>query len=106
LDTLLVLFAPIIPLFTHYVYASRHAKDVHHESYPTPHDAHPVDFTGEELMALNSLIWKAKRESGGNLKTPLKSATLPTEFSSIERDLKGAHSIQSLAWGAGPKLEL
>ncbi len=106
LDTLLVLFAPIIPLFTHYVYASRHEKDIHRESYPSAYDVAPVDFTGEELLALNSLIWKAKRESGGNLKTPLKSATLPTEFASIERDLKGAHSIQSLSWGAGPKLEL
>lgn len=106
LDSLLVLFAPIIPLFTHYVYASRHEKDIHRESYPSAHDTPPVDFTGDELMTLNSLIWKAKRESGGNLKTPLKSATLPTEFVSIERDLKGAHSIQSLSWGAGPKLEL
>ncbi|MEK6970517.1 MAG: valine--tRNA ligase [archaeon] len=106
LDTLLLAFAPILPLFTHYVYASRHEKEVHAEPYPISHGFPPVDFTGDELMALNSLIWKAKRESGGHLKTPLKTAILPTAFASIEHDLKAAHSIQTLSWGEGPKLEL
>jgi valyl-tRNA synthetase len=106
LDTLLQLFAPIIPLFSYHVYGHLHEKDIHGGSYPVSAKTAPIEFTGDGLMELNSLIWKTKRESGGNLKTPIRMATIPKTFSSIENDLKAAHSIQSLMWGPIPKIEL
>ncbi len=107
LDTLLILFAPVIPLFTHHVYHIRNGKEVHLQPYPAVIPAKPVDFSGDELMALNSLIWKAKRENGGNLKTSVMKATLPAPFQSISNDLRAAHSIQTVEWGASsPKIEL
>lgn len=106
LDTLLVLFAPIVPMFTYYVYEGRNGKDVNLESYPLAIATKPSEFSGDDILNLNSFIWKTKRESGGNLKTPIKKATIPSMFKSIEKDMKAAHSIQSLEWGPEPKIEL
>lgn len=106
LNTLLQLFAPIIPLFTSHVYRALHNREIHLEKYPEAEKEMKIGFTSEALFALDSLIWKTKREGGGNLKTLVTSATLPTEFKPIARDLQLAHGIQSLEFGPEARISL
>lgn len=106
LDQILLLFAPIIPTFAHLVYNERHHQEIHNQTYPTPFKTKKTKFDTQKLMELNSLIWKTKREKGGNLKTPLQNAIIPTAFKTIAKDLQMAHSIQNLTFGKQTKIEL
>ncbi|MEK6902575.1 MAG: valine--tRNA ligase [archaeon] len=107
LETLLRLFAPIIPLFTAHVYDTLHGTDIHSLEYPRAEwKLSPLAFTTDDLEKLDSFIWKTKREKGGTLKTPLQSAVLHESFKPIEKDLRAAHSIQSLSYGNENQLTL
>lgn len=107
LETLLRLFAPIIPLFTSHVYDALHGKEVHTLEYPRAEwKLKPLAFTTDDLEKLDSMIWKTKREKGGNLKTPLQTAIIHESFKPIEKDLKAAHSIQTLSYGNEIQLTL
>ena len=106
LKTLLELFAPIIPIFTSIVYEEMYHADVHAQSYPTPLSPRAIPFTTSHIVELNSLVWKTKRDSGGNLKTPLSRATLPNHFQTIEKDLRATHTIQQIDYGPQTRVEL
>ena len=106
LDTLLQLYAPIIPIFTSYLYSALHEMDVHFTSYPESEHAFTVLFSAEDLMQANSALWKAKKEKGLSLKAPIRHAQLPLALKVLERDIKLAHSIETITYGSSISIEL
>ncbi len=99
LDTILKLWSPVIPFVTYSIYSRLRGKDVHSEQFPETFKKKKQKFSSEELIALNSAIWKAKKDKGLSLKAEVKEAYLPKKFKIIGRDLAVAHSIKSLKWG-------
>ncbi|MBU1135289.1 MAG: valine--tRNA ligase [Nanoarchaeota archaeon] len=102
LDTLLLLTAPVIPFITHKIYRSMRRKDIEKQSFPEPEKKYlklDLPFKTEELEEANGNIWKAKKDKGLSLRTPLKEATIPKGLSCLEQDLKLAHGIEKLTYG-------
>ncbi len=100
LDTLLKLLCPIIPFITSKLYKDLRDKDIHISKFPKPANVNPfTDFTKEDLMDLNSRIWKFKKDNGLSLKSALSATTIPEKFRVIEKDLIATHKIEKLNYG-------
>jgi len=99
LDSLLKLLAPVIPFITFRIYSELRQKDIHFEPFPEAGKPAKIAFKPEKLLALDSKIWKAKKDKGLSLRDPLKSATLPGKFRPLEKDLRETHGIKTLKWG-------
>ncbi len=104
LYTLLKLLAPITPMITYRIYKDLTGKDVHFEDFPKAGKAAAADINTQELINLNSEIWKAKKDNGLSLKAEIAEATVPEQFKSIEKDLKSTHGIKKISYGE--KLEI
>lgn len=99
LKTILTLLAPILPFITDHVYRELYSrKGVHRERLPKPGKPGKLPFTTEDLVDLNSRIWKAKKDRGLSLRTGIKAAALPRKFKSLEQDLRNTHSIKEVKW--------
>jgi valyl-tRNA synthetase len=100
LENTLKILAPITPFITHKIYNDLVGKDIHTEEFPHPLGVRLFDhFTKEELMDLNSAIWKAKKDKGLSLKTEIQEAVIPEKFKIIEKDLVATHSIKKIKYG-------
>lgn len=98
LETALKLWAPVIPIFTYKVYESLTGKDIHAEEFPKIEYAEESRININDVMGLNSAIWKAKKDRGVSLKHPLTEAVLPEKFSIIENDLRATHGISKISF--------
>ncbi|MBW3023308.1 class I tRNA ligase family protein, partial [Candidatus Woesearchaeota archaeon] len=101
-NAMLKLFAPIIPFITQKLYEELVGKDVHSEEFPKPMEEaekEDIEFTKEELMELNSAIWKAKKDAGLSLKAEVKETIIPEKFKKIEKDLVETHKIMKISYG-------
>ena len=105
LKTILELMAPVNPAMTQFIYAKLFEKNVHEQSYPEPVEVES-EVVGEDLVAFNSAIWKAKKDGGVSMKDPVKKATAPESLKSAEVELKAMHNIQSIEFGKEIKVEL
>ena len=100
MQTLLKLLAPVVPFITSKIYNDLYEKDIHHEEFPKPlHVKHFTEFSKEDLMELNSNIWKVKKEKGVSLKAELSEVRIPEKFRCIEKDFVVTHSIKSISYG-------
>ncbi|RLI97068.1 MAG: valine--tRNA ligase [Candidatus Aenigmatarchaeota archaeon] len=99
LDTMLKLLAPVIPFITYRIYMDMRGKDIHTEEFPAKPKPDKPPFPTEELMELNSAIWKEKKDSGLSLKSEVASVTIPDKFKPIEKDLSLTHNIKKVEWG-------
>ncbi|MBI4144967.1 valine--tRNA ligase [Candidatus Woesearchaeota archaeon] len=104
LDTLLRLFAPVIPIITSQIYEALWKKDVHQESFPDVKEDRRVPFTKEGLFEINSAVWKAKKDKGLTLKAEIAELVIPLQFKPIEHDLKIAHNAKKV--GYADKIEV
>ena len=57
------------------------------------------NYSTEELMDLNSVIWKAKKDKGLSLRSEIAHATIPDKFRCMEKDIKEAHNMKELKYG-------
>jgi len=106
LDMTLKLLAPVNPFITEILYRQLRGRDIHAEPWPDAPKAKKPKFTAAELMELNGLVWKAKKDAGRSLKDPLKSLTLPEKFKPIEADLRLAHRADKIAYGKDVIIEI
>jgi valyl-tRNA synthetase len=109
LETVLKLLAPVLPFITYKIYMELKGKDIHFEGFPgADKDVSKlkVSFSAEELMGLNSSIWKAKKDKGVSLRSEVKRAVVPDKFKSIGKDLRAAHNIKELEFGEELKVEI
>ncbi len=102
LDLCLLILSPVACFITHRLYREMHSRDIEDLPWPeTDKKARKgrIGFRSEELMELNSRIWKAKKDRGLSLKSEIEYAMLPEKFRPIERDLKETHKIRRIEYG-------
>ena len=98
LDSLLKMLAPIIPFVTHKIYMDLHGKVI--GEFPQALNVRLfTEFSKEELMELNSAIWKAKKDKGLSLKAEIAEASIPDSFKIIEKDFMITHGIKKISYG-------
>ena len=93
LGILLKLLAPVIPFITYKIYKDLTGKDIHTQEFPKSGKIEFKEFTTEELVNLNSEIWKAKKEKGLSLKDPVEF-NIPEKFKPIEKELREMHRLK------------
>ncbi|MFH1445188.1 MAG: valine--tRNA ligase [Nanoarchaeota archaeon] len=102
LDTLLLLANPVIPFITHKLYSDMRCKEIENEAFPEIDKKMiklDIPFKTEELAEINSNIWKAKKDKGLSLKTPIREVEIPKSLSCLEDDFRLAHGIEKIIYG-------
>ncbi|MBN1941128.1 MAG: valine--tRNA ligase [Candidatus Diapherotrites archaeon] len=100
LETMLKLWAPIIPFATHKLYSDlNRGKDIHFEKFPTSRKTKKIGFSTKELCELNSSIWKTKKDSGKGLRDEIKELFIPAQFAGIKKDLQSMHNAKKVSLG-------
>lgn len=109
LEKVLLLLAPITPFITHRLYSDIFSGAIEEQGFPRPDKKKRearLAFKTADLIALNSSIWKSKKDKGLSLKAPVKKAVIPRRFRKIERDLVEAHGIEHLEYSENLKIRL
>jgi len=123
LEKMLLLLAPIVPAITSKIYSDIYGKDVHEQEFPKAGSAGKKDSTGqgargmgrgakakiESLLAVNSFVWKAKREKQLSLKAPLKEIVLPKvheNLRALTEDLKAAHNAEKISFSSAEEIQI
>jgi valyl-tRNA synthetase len=98
LESMLKLFAPIIPFITDYIYLKLYNKSIHTESFPEILKYDEITSTLTEcIIALNSLIWKLKESNKPPIarREQIKTLILPEEMKPLENDLISYHNVEN-----------
>jgi len=103
LDKILKILAPIIPLMTYKIYKDIYGKDINFEEFPEPEKI-KTELKTDEIIKINSEIWKTKKENNLSLKDEIEEAIIPKSLKIIEKDIISAHKIKKLSYG--DKLEV
>ena len=107
LDTMLLLISPVAAFSTHRIYKDLRGKDIEHEDFPKKSGVKAKSaFTTQELMELNSRIWKRKKDKSLSLKAGVIQAVLPEKFRAIEKDFSRTHRIKEVVYGKPFKIIL
>ncbi|MHA2243741.1 MAG: valine--tRNA ligase [Candidatus Hodarchaeales archaeon] len=99
LKLILKLLAPITPFVTENIYQSLYqpSGSIHQELLPKPKkDQKKEDSRTSELTKLNSFIWKAKKDQGLSLKSPLTKIHIPRTLKDFIPDLKEMHNVKTI----------
>ena len=112
LKTVLKLLAPIAPFITEKIfvelYSSPSVKEsIHLERFPGENESWETKLTQftNQLIEVNSLIWKAKKDANISLKEKLSEVWLPDELKPFSEDLQGMHHIESLNFGTPKEVD-
>jgi len=98
LKLILKMLAPVVPFLTHKVYKDIYTGDVHASAFPIVVEEYKVSFTTDELMDLNSVIWKAKKDRELPLNSEINKLEMPWKFKPIEKDLREMHKIKEIVY--------
>ena len=100
LKTVLELLAPITPFITDHIYRELYSSQgVHVRKFPRPVKITSPGFTTEQLVSLNSRVWKAKKDRGLSLKAEVKEITIPKKLKAIEGDIRLTHNARQIKYG-------
>ena len=98
---LLSVFSPICPFFTHYLSTTLYGNSaVDVDSFPElPHAFNREKLEQllsltDELESFNSMVWKAKKESGVSLKSSIAGIDIPESLSIFSNTLVQMHSLE------------
>ncbi len=105
LDEILKMLAPVIPFVTSKLYKDLRGKNIYKEKFPESSGKEYKAFSSDDIINLNSYIWKAKKDRGLSLKAEIKEAVLPEWAKYIEKDLKFMHNIKQIKYGKEIKLK-
>ncbi|MFX1465206.1 MAG: valine--tRNA ligase [Promethearchaeota archaeon] len=104
LKTVLKLLAPIIPFVTEKIWREIYSSEtsIHTQLYPTESSEWEVEFgfLSEPLFALNSTIWKFKKDEKQSLRAPIPELWISKEFELFKNDLQYMHSVETLRFGS------
>lgn len=96
LKTILVLLAPIAPFMTDHVYRTLYKKSVHKQKFPKVKKELRIPFKTQDIIRLNSNIWKMKKDKGTSLRSEIDKVTIPKKLKSVKEDIKSAHNIKRI----------
>jgi valyl-tRNA synthetase len=129
LDAVLLALAPVTPFATAILFGRLRGRDVHAETFPTKRsllrplvrlseDAEGAvnevpeevlerivpgpkgaGFSIDDVAAVDSAVWKAKKEAGVAMKAGVKRLTVPRNLAPVQGDLKRAHGAVEVALG-------
>ena len=99
LKTLLNLMAPVLPLITYKIYHALYGKDIHFETFAEVQKQFEAHLTIEDITALNSFVWKSKKDQAKSLKEPVTLLVVDQKFKLIQHDLISAHNVKKLEFG-------
>ena len=98
---LLSVFSPICPFFAHYLSTTLYGKSaVDVKEFPElPSSLNTEAFDDlrtltDELEAFNSIVWKAKKDSGVSLRSPISGIVVPEKLSIFSRTLEQMHNLE------------
>ena len=98
---LLSVFSPICPFFTHYLSTTLYGNSaVDVDSFPElPQAFNREKFEQlltitDELESFNSMVWKAKKDSGVSLKSSIAGIEIPESLSFFSNTLVQMHSLE------------
>lgn len=104
----LLLLAPIMPFVTDYIWRRLYGKtSIHNERAPDPLDLRNLEAEGheksfDELVKLNSAIWRFKKQRGLSLSQPLKGVLyIPQSLKDYVREIAALHKVTKVVVG-GP----
>jgi valyl-tRNA synthetase len=109
LDTLLLILAPVIPFVTFTIYRDLRGKDIHSMEFPVPDKKllkKRLPFKTDDIVKLNSAVWKAKKDKGMSLKSEIKSLQMPGELKRLEKDIKATHKAGKIKYGKNIRVQL
>jgi len=100
LETILLLWAPIIPFITSKLYMDLYGKDVHFEQFPEAQKkGGKIGINSNELIELNGIVWKAKKDAGMGLRDEIAEISIPKGLKALELDLKEMHNAKKISYG-------
>ncbi len=99
LDNLLKILAPILPMLTYKIYLDLREKDIHFEEFPKAGKKEKILFDTEDIIELNSKVWKYKKEKSLSLKDNLNLLEINKKFRNIDRDITATHHVNELVFG-------
>ncbi|MFH0715150.1 MAG: valine--tRNA ligase [Candidatus Diapherotrites archaeon] len=105
LQTMLKLWAPILPLIAAKLYNDLYNANIHTEEFPKA-GAEKSPISKQGIEELNGAVWKAKKDAGKALNAEISKAVLPKKLKALEKDLKACHKIKQLSWGETLELSL
>ncbi|RLG62285.1 hypothetical protein DRN87_00005, partial [Candidatus Geothermarchaeota archaeon] len=101
LRTILLLMHPVIPFITDYIWRELYnKKGILTESFPSKIPIKIDKPLLNEIIKLNSIIWRRKDKAGVSLKNSVRKIVLPLYMQEYERDLKDLHNIQEIVYSA------
>ena len=93
LKTMLVLLGPIAPHLTDNIWRKLYGKrSIHSESFPRTMWKETYRKYTRDLVDFNSEVWKAKKEKGLALSSPV-DREVPSSLRLFEDDLRAMHKI-------------
>ncbi|MFQ5978181.1 MAG: valine--tRNA ligase [Candidatus Heimdallarchaeota archaeon] len=98
LRTILKLLAPICPYITEYLHREVYSlkTSIHTEIFPESTQEESVAQITKTLISLNSFVWKAKKQRGLALKSPMKTLWIPKILEPLSDDLKAMHTVDKV----------
>ncbi|MDI6721559.1 MAG: class I tRNA ligase family protein, partial [Candidatus Aenigmarchaeota archaeon] len=99
MDSLLKMLAPVIPFVTYEIYKKMRGDNIHKENFPEPLALYDLPFSTQDIEALNSAIWKAKKDKSLSLKSPISKLTMPEKFLPAEKDIIHTHGVERIEYG-------
>ncbi len=94
LDIILRLLSPVIPMITYKIYKELGGKDIHGLEFPEVEKNYKAEVNTSDIIELNTLVWKAKKDKGLNLKSEVKELTLTKALKLIEKDIVATHNVK------------
>ena len=98
---LLSVFSPICPFFSHYLSTTLYVESaVDVKEFPQlPPSINREGFGDyrsltEDLENFNSTVWKAKKDSGVSLRSPISGIVIPEKLSIFSKTLEQMHNLE------------
>ncbi|MFH0954530.1 MAG: valine--tRNA ligase [Candidatus Micrarchaeota archaeon] len=100
IEKMLRLWFPVNPFITTKLYFELFQQNIEAQAF-VEYDSKlekELGFSTDELKALNSSIWQAKRDQSLALNAPIEKFAMPEKFKSIKKTLAACHQIQKITW--------
>jgi len=97
LKNILLILHPIAPFVTDYIWRQLYNKNgILDEAFPREIDVSVERRCLNDIIKLNSKIWKSKEDRGLSLKSPIKKVILPWYLKEYMKDIKILHKIEEI----------
>jgi len=99
LRSILKMLAPVVPLITYEIYRVLYGRDIHAEPFPDGSKRYELMFSTDDIVRVNSAIWKEKKDANLSLRASVREAVIPENLAPIQRELCDLHRIRTITFG-------